>query len=399
MNARRATLAAVAAAVMMTSVAAAVAADAENPGQKFDPTWSPDGRKIAYVGDGKIYVMNADGSGKRRLTPTRNAAPGFRPDSRPAWSPDGRKIAFETLRNAGRFACSDGHPSAGCNWEIYVMNADGSGQRRLTRDPGLDRGATWSPDGRQLLFNRAVYRASGKRGAVRGVSGLWIMNADGSGQRRLAAATGTAAWSPDGRMIALSRGSGNARDVYVINVDGRGQRRLTHSPGMDLDPTWSPDGRKIAFVSRRERCPGVADDRLAYVCGNAEIYVMNADGTGQRNLTRGPAYAYYSSAAWSPDGRKMAFVSDRDGNGEIYVMNADGSAQRRLTRNPASDGPPVWSPDGRKIAFVRQDNPLGSVPLGSSEVFVTNVDGSGQRNLTRTGAREHSFAWSPALRK
>jgi Tol biopolymer transport system component len=372
MNARRATLAAVAAAVMMTSVAAAVAADAENPGQKFDPNWSPDGRKIAYVGDGKIYVMNADGSGKRRLTPTRNAAPGFRPDSRPAWSPDGRKIAFETLRHAGRFACSDGHPSAGCNWELYVMNADGSGQRRLTRDPGLDRGATWSPDGRELLFHRA---SRPKRGAL---SGFYVMNADGSGQRRLAAATGTAAWSPDSRMIALSRGSGNARDVYVINVDGSGQRRLTHSPGMDLDPTWSPDGRKIAFVSRRERCPGVADDRLAYVCGNAEIYVMNADGTGQRNLTRSPAYAYYSSAAWSPDGRKMAFVSDRDGNGEIYVMNADGSAQRRLTRNPASDGPPVWSPDGRKIAFVRVTDDL----TFGSEIYVMNADGSGQVKLT-----------------
>jgi TolB protein len=83
MNARRAMLAAVAAAVMMTSVAGAVAADVENPGQNFDPTWSPDGRKIAYVGDGVIYVMNADGSGKRRLT--RNAAPDFRPDVQPAW--------------------------------------------------------------------------------------------------------------------------------------------------------------------------------------------------------------------------------------------------------------------------------------------------------------------------
>jgi Tol biopolymer transport system component len=372
MKTRRAALAALAAALMMTSVAAAVAADLGTSGQNFDPTWSPDGRKIAFVGDGKIYVTNADGSGKRRLTPTRNAAPGFRPDSRPAWSPDGRKIAFETLRHAGPRACSDGHPSAGCNWEIYVMNADGSGQRRLTRDPAIDGGATWSPDGRKLLFHRA---SRPKRGTL---SGFYVMNADGSGQRRLAAATGTAVWSPDGRMIALSRGSGNARDVYVINTDGSGQRRLTHSPGMDLDPTWSPDGRKIAFVSRRERCPGVADDRLAYVCGNAEIYVMNADGTGQRNLTRSPAYAYYSSAAWSPDGRKMAFVSDRDGNGEIYVMNADGSAQRRLTRNPASDGPPVWSPDGRKIAFVRVTDDL----TFGSEIYVMNADGSGQRRLT-----------------
>ena len=376
MNTRRAALATLATAVMITSVAAAVAADVADPEQSFDPTWSPDGRKIAFVGDGKIYVMNADGSGKRRLTPTRNAAPDYRPDVGPAWSPDGRKIAFETLRHAGRFACSDGHPSAGCNWEIYVMNADGSGQRRLTRDPGQDRGATWSPDGRRLLFNRA---SGPKRGAL---PGFYVMNADGSGQRRLAAATGNATWSPDGRMIALSRGSGDARDVYLINADGSGQRRLTHSPGMDLDPTWSPDGRKIAFVSRRERCPSAPSTGSSYVCGNAEIYVMNADGTGQRNLTRSPAYAYYSSAAWSPDGRKMAFVSDRDGNAEIYVMNADGSAQRRLTRNPASDVLGGWSPDGRKIVFV---SGASATPLDSSAVYVMNADGSGKRRLTQPG--------------
>jgi Tol biopolymer transport system component len=379
MNIRRAALAALAAALMITSVAAAVAADVQNPEQFFGPTWSPDGRKIAFVGDGVIYVMNADGSGKRRLTP--NAAhfrPDFGPDFGPAWSPDGRKIAFDTLRHAGPHACSDGYPSAGCNREIYVMNADGSGQRRLTRDPGIDQGVTWSPDGRELLFHRAKYPPlAPKRGAL---SGFYVMNADGSGQRRLAAATGTAAWSPDGRMIAFRRGTGNARDVYVINADGSGLRRLTHSPGMDLDPTWSPDGRKIAFVSRRKRCPSAPDDRLAYVCGNAEIYVMNADGTGQRNLTRSPAYGYYSSAAWSPDGRKMAFVSDRDGNAEIYVMNADGSAQRRLTRNPASDADPVWSPDGRKIAFVN-----GAGQLENSGVYVMNADGSGQRRLTQLG--------------
>ncbi len=363
---------------MITSVAAAVAADLENSGQNFDPTWSPDGRKIAFVGDGKIYVMNADGSGKRRLTAgtAGTGARDFRPDGGPAWSPDGRKIAFGTLRHAGPFACSDGHPSAGCNWELYVMNADGSGQRRLTRDPAADGGATWSPDGRKLLFQSRPYRASRpKPGALPGFN---VMNADGSGRRRLAAATGAAAWSPDGRMIAFSRGSGSARDVYVINADGSGQRRLTHSPGMDLQPTWSPDGRKIAFVSRRERCPSQADDRHAYVCRNAEIYVMNADGTGQRNLTRSPANGYYSSAVWSPDGRKMAFASDRDGNAEIYVMNADGSAQRRLTRNPASDVLAGWSPDGRKIAFVRVTDDL----TFGSEIYVMNADGSGQMKLT-----------------
>ncbi len=104
--------------------------------------------KITFSSNrGPLYVMNGDGSGQRWLT--LSAA------GRPAWSPDGGRIAFETLRHAGSRACSDNSPSPdACNWEIYVMNADGSGQRRLTRSPGLDRYPAWSPDGRKLLFHR-----------------------------------------------------------------------------------------------------------------------------------------------------------------------------------------------------------------------------------------------------
>ena len=141
-----------------------------------------------------------------------------------------------------------------------------------------------------------------------------------------------------------------------MNADGSGQRKLTRNAADDGLPAWSPDGRKIAFVSG------------SY--GHVEIYDMNADGSGRRNLTRD--WGLDGLPIWSPDGRKIAFESYRGGDPEIYVMNADGSGQRRLTHNPAWDFDLAWSPDGRKIAFVR--GPRG----GNLDVYVMNADGSGQ---------------------
>jgi Tol biopolymer transport system component len=317
------------------------------------PAWSPDGRTIVFVswrdGNGEVYAMDADGSGPRNLT--QNPAK----DVRPAWSPDGRRIAFVSQREG--------------NGEVYVMDADGSGKRNLTRDrAGDDDYPTWSPDGRKLAFLRG-------RGSYS--SQLYVVNADGSGLRRLTLrvpegtpqTTGPRrgrqlVWSPDGRTIYFGR--------YLVSTDGSGARKLPYIP---LTAVWSPDGRQIAFVGNRSRnrLPG----QLGPCCkANSEIYVMNADGSGTRRLTHNAGYD--GEPAWSPDGRKIAFQSKRrvGGNGEIYVMNADGSGKRNLTRNPAQDGSPSWSPDGRRIAFVsnRDGRRL--------EAHVMNADGSGQRSLT-----------------
>ena len=155
------------------------------------------------------------------------------------------------------------------------------------------------------------------------------------------------------------------------------------TPGDVQTPAWSPDGRKLAFVSQRD--------------GNSEIYVMNADGSAQKNLTRQPASDSHPS--WSPDGRRIVFVSRRDGNSEIYVMNADGSGLRNLTRTPSDDLDPAWSPDGRAIAFVqkkctggRRDPPCATAY--ETSLYVVNADGSGLRRLTTRRARLFNPSWS-----
>jgi len=313
-------------------------------------------------GNGEVYAMDANGSKPRNLT--QNPAK----DVRPAWSPDGRSIAFVSSRSPS----SRCKPGPGRCWrdrqsEIYVMNADGSRKRKLTRDRASDDLPTWSPDGRRIAF---------LHGRGRGRGQLYVVNADGSGLRILGRIAGPAlyssrlVWSPDGRTIYFGR--------YLVSTDGSGARKLPYIP---LIAVWSPDGRQIAFV--KNVSTGLPGPGAAGSKDDSEIYVMNADGSGTRRLTHNVGYD--GEPAWSPDGRKIAFQSKRravrgvvgGSKGEIYVMNADGSGKRNLTRNPAQDGSPSWSPDGRRIGFVsnRDGRRL--------EAHVMNADGSGQRSLAQ----------------
>ena len=312
--------------------------------------------KIAFIREppkagyaGVLWVMNPDGSGQRSLAP---ACPGMR------WSPDGQKITFAAIVVQPDRLTSD----------VYVMNADGSGQERLTSDPSWESGLAWSPDGRKIAF------ASGL-----GNSEIHVMNADRSEQRRLTndAWGGELAWSPRGDKIAFVRRRDGNQEIYVMNPDGSGQRRLTRNTVGDRNPVWSPDGRRIAFES------------------NWQVYLMNADGSGQRRLTRNGARNF--APAWSPDGQRIAFERrvgrkkygscsgcGRASTFQVYVMNTDGSAARMLAQDGAQ---PFWSPDGQKIAFERK-----------SDIYVMNADGSGQRKLTRGAHRESQPVWSPGLK-
>ncbi len=261
--------------------------------------WSPDGTKIAFVttrgGDSEIYVMNADGTDPKNLT--------NHPDSDyfPAWSPDGAKIAFMTDREESGTARLDVTPqpaiSISFNVEIFVMNADGTGQTNLTDHEAWDGYPSWSPDGARIVFETDRDRTD-----------MMIMG-----------------------ILIEDLG----REIYAMDADGADPNRLSSNPADDQYPSWSPDGSKIVFQAYRD--------------GNAEIYVMNTDGTGQARLTN--HIATDSMPTWSPEGDWIAFHSRRDGNYEISKMTDTGGAVTRLTTSSEFDWGASWSLDGSRIVF------------------------------------------------
>ncbi|MFA6548913.1 MAG: FlgD immunoglobulin-like domain containing protein, partial [Candidatus Margulisiibacteriota bacterium] len=161
-------------------------------------------------------------------------------------------------------------------------------------------------------------------------------------------------------------------EVYKMNVDGSSQIKITANSDSDENPSFSPDGTKIVFVSRRD--------------GNCEIYKMNIDGTNQERLTNNSIADCFPS--FSPDNLKITFSSCRDGNDDVYVMNADGSNQVRLTNNAATDGISSFSPDGTKIIFSSSRD-------GNYEIYMMNADGSSQINLTNNAAVDTFPSFSP----
>lgn len=184
-------------------------------------------------------------------------------------------------------------------------------------------------------------------------------------------------WVQIKQLLFVSKRDGNA-DLYLMNADGTGHRALTANSEHNYSAAWSPDGSRIAFTSRRD--------------GHHEVYVMKPDGTGQTRLTATAANSF--GPVWSPDNAKIAFHSDRDGNQEIYVMNADGAGQIRLTHEQGLDAAPSWSPDGRLIVFVRGQEGQGTISE-RLEIWIMGSDGSDQARLTNNTAFEGWPAWSP----
>jgi tol-pal system beta propeller repeat protein TolB len=234
--------------------------------------------------------------------------------------------------------------------EIYKMFPDGSGLKQVTNNSTHDVRPAWSPDGTRISFSRfdKVFVKDLRSGQV-------VRLTDNAGIPSFASA-----WSPDGTRLAFDSYRDGDNDIYTMNSsDGSEVMKLTDNQNHDVNPTWSPDGTKIVF----ER--------------DYDIWIMDADGTDQKNLTNTTVASEYEPD-WSPDGTRIAFEkwgsADLGNQTDIIAIKPDGSGLTNLTKTPGvSEDYPAWSPNGRKLAFTEH-----------GDIWVMNADGTNRNNLTNT---------------
>lgn len=302
------------------------------------PAWSPAGDRIAYAAEEGVWVIGADGTGRRLVAEARGAGP-------PAWSPDGMRLAFVD-------------PAAGV---LRIAGINGAGEVNrplLTEDPGnelvafaIDGAPSWSPDGSRVAYvswdgngdEIYVVAAAGDTARPTRLSNIPastrpVRRVDPEGQLVAVANAGHPAWSPDGANIAFTRypeTPNSTGGLYLVAPDGQAQDRLTRVEPLAASH-WREDGRQLVFAGRRE--------------GIDDVYVVDLSGFGLLiNLTRShPGQS--RDPDWSPDGRQIAFISDLD----VWLMEADGAAKRPVVVTELREFSPAWSPDGSRIAFASQ---------------------------------------------
>ena len=423
------------------------------------PAWSPEGNRLAYVaeenGYRQLFLRDSTGAFRRLTTSARD-------DIQPAWAPDGKRLAFVRAKTSrGKLEPADINGSYRDGGDIWVLDLAAGTESRLVEDAF---GPAWSPDGRSIAFDAPW--AGPRR--------IWIADATGRNPRQAtsdsseAVIHSEASWSPDGRHLVFRREDKSASDIATTEPGAGTFVRLMDDNTLDLNPAWAPDGHSIYFSSNRGgglnlwRIPvdeaggpagaavqvttGAGDDvepavapdgkrvvfavrginsdlwrlpvspetgraaggatpllttsrvesrgawspdgaRIAFNSdrmGEMNIWVRELAGGGERRVTTGPGGDY--QPAWMPDGEGLTFFSARGGNSDIWLVSLRDSALTRLTDDPSLDTNPFPSPDGSSIAFLSDRS-------GRLEVWVMKSDGSHQRQVTTVGAGGHFLRW------
>jgi Tol biopolymer transport system component len=330
------------------------------------PSWSPDGSKLAFLGDGGTSVMNADGSGRRLL---------HRGDDRRAvWSPDGTRLAFVTQSLPG-------------NGALVVSDvASGNSTMAVAAGVQLTWSPSWAPDGTELAYTEGS------------ALDVVAVHPDGSGRRIVAGGIGVdeaPAWSPDGTQIAFLHGSrGEFPTLHVVPSAGGTPRRLTDTESRFVyepppAPAWSPDGTRIAFTGTQV----VGYTRYGLILSSA-VHVVDADGTLEHRLTRAGATPGFDAPTWSPDGHRILF----EGNG-VYFMNPDGTCEMPVgeRRGESPSWRPVAAPPAPYLRCadleVTASHHRSAVAVGGAEEFriaVKNLENQPATGVRlEAGAPEH----------
>jgi Tol biopolymer transport system component/DNA-binding winged helix-turn-helix (wHTH) protein len=374
-----------------------------DPGDDVNPVWSPDGRTIAFYrsspgGDG-IFLVPALGGAERKLADVWANRFGFGSHTWIHWSPDGKWLAVSDKTSADE------------PFSLFLLSPETREKRRATSPPTSvvgDCSPAFSPDGKRLAFVRVVSAVVGE---------VYLVSMDGGETRRLTfegAGASNLAWDPNGRDLVFASRHGGRSRLFRIPVEGgapewlaatgndaqypafsnEGNRlawrqnasnedifrlalqrgsgtvkplaNLIVSTALETSPRYSPDGKRIAFVSNRS--------------GSDEIWVCDAEGANPLRLTsfRGPLAG---SPSWSPDGKQITFDCRPEGNADIYVVSAEGGQLRRLTTDAAEDIVPRWSRDGRWIYFTSNRS-------GRLQIWKMAADGGEARQMTRQGGFE-----------